>query len=157
MKLFPWLRDTGAFSNVFGFPNVKPLRCPPYCAIGASARTSSHLRMLASHGNEPAVPFLWDGWDSSTTGCKSVETSGLAKHHRVQPLLPEGFVPLDTKLLDENAVTLEVLLLQVVEQTPALTDELHESLPRVMVLGVGLEMLGQVADALAQDCHLHLG
>src|SRR5262245_30726880 len=63
----------------------------------------------------------------------------------------------DSELVDEAAVPLQVLLLQVVQQAPPLPDQHHEPATGMMVLRVGLEMLGQVADALAQDGDLDLG
>src|SRR5215471_17172645 len=66
-------------------------------------------------------------------------------------LLPEP------KLLDDSAVPLDVLGLEIVEQPAALPDQHHESAPRMMVLGVGLEMLRQVIDPFAEDRDLDLG
>src|SRR5690606_12790338 len=63
----------------------------------------------------------------------------------------------DAKSLDQLGVAGCVLALEVVEQTTALSDELQQATSRVMVLGVRLEMLGQVVDALAEERHLDLG
>ena len=62
----------------------------------------------------------------------------------------------DTKPFDQRTVLLDVTLLDVLEKAATLTDELHEAATRVVVLFVHLEMLGQVADALGQDCNLNL-
>src|SRR4029078_5568084 len=61
----------------------------------------------------------------------------------------------DPELADELWVALRVLLLQVVEQASALPDQLQQAAARVVILRVGLEVLGQVVDALAQDGYLH--
>src|SRR5262249_33678537 len=59
--------------------------------------------------------------------------------------------------LDQSRVTLGALVLQVGEQPAALRDELHETAPGVMVLGVGLEVLGQVGDPVGQKGDLDFG
>ena len=53
--------------------------------------------------------------------------------------------------LDQLLVAADVLALQVVEQAAALTDHDQETTTAVEVLLVGLEVFGQVADALRQD------
>src|SRR5207248_9409799 len=58
---------------------------------------------------------------------------------------------------DEAAVTLEVLLLEIVEEAAALTDDLQQAAARVVILRVGLEVVGQVVDALGQKRDLHFG
>ena len=63
----------------------------------------------------------------------------------------------DAQAFDENAVLLDVAVLDVLQQTAALTDEHHEATASVVVLLVNLQMLGEVADALGKNCHLHLG
>jgi hypothetical protein len=45
---------------------------------------------------------------------------------------------------------------RVVEQTASLTDQFEEPLPGMMVLGMGLEVLGQVLDAVGKQGNLHL-
>ena len=62
----------------------------------------------------------------------------------------------DTELLDESAVLFDVAILDVLQHAAALTDEHHETTTGVVVLHVGLEMLGEVADALGQDSDLNL-
>ena len=62
----------------------------------------------------------------------------------------------DTELLDESAVLFDVAILDVLQHAAALTDEHHETTTGVVVLLVGLEMLGEVADALGQDSDLNL-
>src|SRR5215204_1500571 len=63
----------------------------------------------------------------------------------------------DAELLDQRAVARLVLALDVVEERAALGDHLQEATPGMVVLGVGLEVLGQVVDAFGQDCDLDLG
>src|SRR5688500_6037868 len=58
---------------------------------------------------------------------------------------------------DDLPVPLDVVLLDVVEEATATTDELHQAPTGVMVALVHLEMLGEVVDALREDGDLHLG
>jgi hypothetical protein len=58
--------------------------------------------------------------------------------------------------LDQIRVAVRVLPLEVVEETPALADELQQATARMMILGVGLEMFGQVVDPLAEEGDLNL-
>src|SRR5437764_7789441 len=60
------------------------------------------------------------------------------------------------ELLDEGAVALEVVLLQVVQKAAAPPDELEQPAPRVMVVLVGAQVLGQLVDPLRQHRDLHL-
>ena len=59
--------------------------------------------------------------------------------------------------LDDRAVALDVGLVQVVQQPAALADEQQQPTTAVVVVLVRLEVLGQVADAVAQQRDLHLG
>src|SRR5207248_6004502 len=92
------------------------------------------------------------------------------------PVRPPGFNPLlqnsrgapfdaprethlllpDPQTVDQLAVPGGILRLEVIEQPPALADELEQSAPRVVVLLVRLEVLGQVMDALGEQRDLHL-
>jgi hypothetical protein len=98
-------------------------------------------------GGRRGVPSRWPSLtDTVCLGGEGAEPSDLET-----PLLP------DAKLFDEAAIPLEVLALQIVQQPPALADQLHEPPPGMMVFGVGLEVLGQIADPLAEDGNLDLG
>src|SRR5690606_21965798 len=61
------------------------------------------------------------------------------------------------ELLDQRAVAVLVLLLDVVEKRTALRHELQETTTGMVVLRVGLEVLGQIVDPLGQNGDLHLG
>jgi len=52
---------------------------------------------------------------------------------------------------DQSAVALHVAFLHVVQQSTALTDELHESPARVVIAFVDLEVLGEVRDSSRQQ------
>ena len=63
------------------------------------------------------------------------------------PLL--GLLAPDAEALDERAVPLDVGGLQVLEQAATLADQQQQAAPAVVVVLVGLQVLGQVRDALA--------
>ena len=57
--------------------------------------------------------------------------------------------------IDQISVALGVLSLQVVEQTTPAADEHEETAARMVIFGVRLEMLGEVADALTENRDLY--
>jgi len=59
------------------------------------------------------------------------------------------------ELADDRAVTLDVVLLQVVQQTSSVTNHLLQTAAAVEILLVSLEVLGQVSDAVGQDSNLY--
>src|SRR6266542_4053632 len=71
-------------------------------------------------------------------------------------LSPEPLLA-DAQALDQFRIPIRVLPLQVVQQTPALTNELEKAAAGVMIFRVGLEMFRKVADALAEERDLYLG
>ncbi len=71
--------------------------------------------------------------------------------------LPKERLFSQSQLADDCAVTLNVNLLQVVEQISSVTDHLLKSAAAVEVLLVGLQVRGQIGDASGQNCDLHLG
>ena len=56
---------------------------------------------------------------------------------------------------DQFRIAVGVLALEIVEQTPALADQLEQAAARVMILRVNLEMLGEIVDAIAEQRDLH--
>ena len=61
------------------------------------------------------------------------------------------------ELANDSAVTLDIVLLQVVQQTSSATDHLLQTAAAVEVLLVGLQVLGQVSDAVGQNSNLYFG
>jgi hypothetical protein len=59
------------------------------------------------------------------------------------------------ELLDDLAIALKVVLLQVVQVTAPLTDHLQKTSPRMIVVLVRLQVLRQMGDAAAQKRYLH--
>src|SRR5690606_24274908 len=61
------------------------------------------------------------------------------------------------ELRDERAIACLVLALEIIEQRAALVDQHQQAAARMIVLGVRLEMFGEVGDPFGQDRDLHLG
>lgn len=60
----------------------------------------------------------------------------------------------DTKRSDDSSISLNVLLIEVVQETTALVDKCDQSASGGKVLGVNLEVGGQVVDALGHAGNL---
>jgi hypothetical protein len=58
---------------------------------------------------------------------------------------------------DRLPITVEARLLEVIEEPAPLGDQLEETTTRVVVLRVGLEVLGEVGDALGEEGNLDFG
>jgi hypothetical protein len=62
----------------------------------------------------------------------------------------------DTQFLDQGPVSLDILFLQIVEQSTSLADQLQQAAAGVVIFAVSLEMVSQMIDSFAQDCNLDL-
>ena len=62
-----------------------------------------------------------------------------------EPLSHESLLA-DAEALDQFRVAVRVLALQIIQEAAALADQLQQAAARVVVLGVRLEMFGQIAD-----------
>src|SRR5215470_3485435 len=62
----------------------------------------------------------------------------------------------DTQPLDQRLVTSLVGTGEILEQLSTLRHELEQPTPRMVVVEVGLEVLGQIVDAFRKNGHLHL-
>ena len=60
-----------------------------------------------------------------------------------------------TQLADQRFVTFGVDRFEIIEKTAALRNQLDQAAARMVVLGVGLEVFGQVGNALREHRHLH--
>jgi hypothetical protein len=65
--------------------------------------------------------------------------------------------PPESELGDHRSVALDVGSLQVVQQPAPLADQLEQPAPRIVVVGVRFQMVGEVIDAFAEECNLDLG
>jgi hypothetical protein len=66
-----------------------------------------------------------------------------------RPTIIDGKLTAQSQSTHDFVVTLDVRLLQVIEQAPALRDHLQQSPARMIVFLVDLEMLGEFVDSLA--------
>lgn len=62
----------------------------------------------------------------------------------------------ETESLDDSAVAVDVLLLEVREETTTLTYELHEGAVGGIILVVSLNVLCEVLDAVSEESYLAL-
>ena len=62
-----------------------------------------------------------------------------------------------TELADDGTVTLNIVVLQIVEEVSSVTDHLLKSAAAVEVLFVVLQVRGEVVDAGGEECDLYLG
>jgi hypothetical protein len=60
-------------------------------------------------------------------------------------------LPTQTQFLNDRPITIHIPCLQVVEESPSLTDQFQKTSSRMMVSLMGLEMLREIADALTQQ------
>ncbi|MEA2656544.1 MAG: hypothetical protein QOI23_1909, partial [Chloroflexota bacterium] len=63
----------------------------------------------------------------------------------------------DPELGDERAISLDVGVPQVVQQTPLLANQEKKAAARVVVLGVRFQVLGELPDAGCGQRDLNLG
>jgi hypothetical protein len=59
--------------------------------------------------------------------------------------------PPEAKLADQGPVAFNIRPLQVIQQAATLADQLQQPAPRIVVVGVRLQMVGEVVDPLAED------
>ena len=67
------------------------------------------------------------------------------------------FLLADAELGNDGTIALDVLLHQVVEKAATLTDHLVQAATGVVVVGVNLEVLGELVDALGENSDLDFG
>ena len=100
------------------------------------------------------------GWDALVTFC------GLPKKQKrrseqqgMTVFLAPGMLRLlsQVELSDDRTVALDVVLLQVAQKVSSVADHLLQTSAAVEILGVSLEVLGQVSNSGSQDCDLNLG
>ena len=66
-------------------------------------------------------------------------------------------LPAESQLLHELLVHTLILLLQIIEELPAATDQFEEALAGVVVAGVRVEMVGQLVDPRGEERDLDAG
>ena len=69
----------------------------------------------------------------------------------------EFFLLAESQPANQILVPSKVLPLQIVEEAPTLAYHLEKTTPGMVILLMTLQMVGQIADFLAEDCDLHVG
>ncbi len=73
------------------------------------------------------------------------------------PFVCEEILLSETEFLDDGTVTLDVLVLKILQKVTSLTYHFEKSAAAVMVLLVDLKVLCQLVDPLCENCNLNLG
>ena len=94
----------------------------------------------------------WTAWISCVWGRAEKPTSGPGG-----PLVERLPSAAEAVGGNDRAVPLYIVVLDVVEQVAATTDQHQQATPAVVVFLVGLEVLVEVVDALREKGDLHLG
>src|SRR4051812_11691742 len=136
LRVFPPHSISTVFVLNIVFPSVPAAGCRPVQQLQAS-RPAAVRGAMWPHGRPAEL--------RDRTYAKRPASGPL------QWLLPEA------ELGDEAGIALFVLAAQIVEQRATLVDEHQEPAARMVVLGVGLEVAGQVVDALGEDRDLNFG
>src|SRR5688572_8106108 len=68
---------------------------------------------------------------------------------------PTSALLADAEAADQLRVAFRILALQVVQQAAALADQLEQAPTGMVILGVHLEVLGEVVDPVAENGDLH--
>ena len=63
----------------------------------------------------------------------------------------------DAELLNQPFIAVKILRVQIIEQPATLADQTQKSAARMMILGVALEMIGELLDARREQSDLHFG
>jgi hypothetical protein len=65
--------------------------------------------------------------------------------------------PPEPELGDNRPITVDIGPLQIVQQAASLSDQLEQPAPRIVVVGVRFQVVGEVIDPFAEDRDLDLG
>jgi hypothetical protein len=71
-------------------------------------------------------------------------------------LFSKNLLTTQAQTIHDFVITFDVRSLQVIQQTPPLLDHFQQAAPRMIILLVSLEMLGQVVNSLTQQGYLYL-
>jgi hypothetical protein len=120
---------------------------------GSTSRTDRDAccgELMLGRTRQPWPGF--DGWRLE----RYLKFVGWREKHLSRPKPGKQPLLTDAELLDDVFIGFRIVALQIVEQTAATAHHLEQPAARCVILGVGLEVLGQFADPLAQNRDLHL-
>ncbi len=84
-------------------------------------------------------------------GSEGSDKTALLSHSRISLLLSQS------ELANDRTVTLNVRVLEIIEQVSSVTDHLLKTATAMEILLVSLEVGGQIVDAGSQNCDLNFG
>lgn len=76
---------------------------------------------------------------------------------RVHGIFKGDLLLSEAELLDDGTVTVDVLLLEIVQKITTLTDHFEKAATGVVIIVVGLQVLGEVGNSLCENGDLYLG
>ena len=76
---------------------------------------------------------------------------GRARSNFHPPIRAELLLAPEAELLDQRAVALEILALEIVQQATAPSNELEQAAPRIVILRVGPQVLGELVDPSREE------
>jgi len=71
-------------------------------------------------------------------------------------LIERSILVAESQSLHDASISLNVLALQILQQTASLPDQFQQTSPRMVILGVDFEVLGEIVDALTEQGDLDL-
>src|SRR4051794_23677004 len=141
-------------------PKLTPSRTNMSHSLGSNAAaTDSSLfsRLESATRHLHSMQRAQAAGKRMNTGYRSRGVGSGAPRRDSPRATPRASLLADTEGLDDRSVTVEVLVFEIVQQSPALADQHEQAAARVVILRVSLEVLGQVRDPLRQQRDLHLG
>ena len=145
---------TEPFACLASLPVSKLISVPPISTETRSRAYSAH--MLCSF-RQPPVGCLRFGLFISGNFAANA-SSGPRPISGVQPIPERGAIRARARAPGtSDAIALDVVAAEVLQQAPALADQHQQAAPGVMVLLVAAQVLGELVDARRQQGHLHLG
>src|SRR6266576_2453575 len=122
---------------------------------------TSARRSVATAIDCPPLRFAgeWGLESASAAALARISTLPRLSRARVWPGLGVHFagLPAQSQFLDQCAVSLQVVLLEIGQETPSPADELEQPATRVVIFRVRTQVLRQIVDALREERDLHLG
>src|SRR6185437_11280922 len=134
------------------FEHIGHIHLPFLPAVRPRLATTAHRRPCAN-GTGTGLCTPAPAFPVPTKSRRRPYKRGPDDTTRKRPRRMDGAVnsTTQTQALDQRVVARGVLGLEVIEQTAALADHLEQATTRMVILRVTLEVLGEIADTLAQD------
>src|SRR5262249_24875581 len=82
--------------------------------------------------------------------------NAIRRNTRGKPFRAKSSSATNAELVDQRLIAAFVGALEIIEKLATLRDKLEQAPPRMVVLDVSLEMLGEIVDPFGEDRHVHL-